>query len=139
MPFAATSDDDVLEHDLPARQRAEYAMPAPIIPAPRTATFVGAHRAYPAGREAPPEIACMSKKNALVMFLATCPVTRSTKYRVSMRSAVSTSTWVPSTAAARMLRGAGQRGALELLAEVRRERGQDGGELGRRGVPPGIW
>jgi hypothetical protein len=113
-------------------------MPAPIIPAPRTATFVGAHRGNPAGREAPPEIACMSKKNALVMFLATCPVTSSTKYRVSMRSAVSTSTWVPSTAAARMLRGAGSGAPLSCLRRFAGNAGRTAASLGVDGVPPGI-
>ena len=54
-------------------------MPAPIIPAPSTATLRGAHFSYPSGREAPPLIALRSKKNALVMFFETCPQTSSTK------------------------------------------------------------
>ena len=50
---------------------------------------------------------CMSKKKACVMFLATWPVTSSTKYRASTTIALSKSTRAPSTAAAMMLRGAG--------------------------------
>ena len=54
-------------------------MPAPIIPAPSTATLVGCHFSKPSGRDLPPLIACRSKKNALVMFFETWPQTSSAK------------------------------------------------------------
>lgn len=82
-------------------------MPAPIIPAPSTATFRTCRSATPSGREPPELTACMSKKSAWIMFFAVCPQTSSVKYRASMTKALSTSTWLLSTAAARMLRGAG--------------------------------
>jgi hypothetical protein len=44
-------------------------MPAPIIPAPSTPTFVACQGSIPAGRSDPALIACRSKKNARVMFL----------------------------------------------------------------------
>ena len=47
----------------------EYAMPAPIMPAPSTATRDARHGAGPAGREPPAVIACRSKKKAWVMSL----------------------------------------------------------------------
>ncbi len=84
-----------------------YAMPAPIMPAPSTATFEAFHAGTELGREAPELTACMSKKKAWIMFLEVAPQASSVKYRASMANAVSTSTWVLSTAAARMLRGAG--------------------------------
>ena len=138
MPFAAASRSTSLSTTSQPASAHEYAMPAPIIPAPRTATLVGAHRSYPDGREAPPLIACMSKKNALVMFLATCPVASSTKYRVSMRSAVSTSTCAPSTAAARMLRGAGSGAPLSCLRRLAGNAGSTAASFGVDGVPPGM-
>src|SRR5699024_6452327 len=48
------------------------------------------------------------KKNAWIMFFDTVPVTRETKYRVSLCSAVAKSTCEPSTAADMMARGAGE-------------------------------
>ena len=53
---------------MPARAQ-EYAMPAPIIPAPRTPTLVAVNLSWPWGRKRPALIACRSKKNAWVMFL----------------------------------------------------------------------
>ena len=43
-------------------------MPAPIMPAPRTATLVAFHGSMPWGRSLPALIACRSKKNAWIMF-----------------------------------------------------------------------
>ena len=61
-----------------------YAMPAPIMPAPRTPTFLnsvlGISEPSAAVGRAPPEEQCwMSKKNAWIMFFAITPVTSSTK------------------------------------------------------------
>jgi hypothetical protein len=55
-------------------------MPAPIIPAPSTATLVACQRSWPSGREEPFLIAWRSKKNACVMFFDCGELqTRSTK------------------------------------------------------------
>lgn len=54
-------------------------MPAPIIPAPRTATLRTWRSSTPSGRLAPELTAWRSKKNAWIMFLATWPVTSSVK------------------------------------------------------------
>ncbi len=54
-------------------------MPAPIIPAPRTATLRTVERSTSFGRLAPELTAWRSKKNAWIMFLAICPVTSSVK------------------------------------------------------------
>ena len=88
---------------IPARAQT-YAMAAPIMPAPTTATLRTGSWSPPAVRD---RAVWRSKKSALIMFLATWPVASSVKYRPSMTNAVSRSTWAPSTAAARMLRGAG--------------------------------
>ena len=54
-------------------------MPAPIIPAPRTATFVACQRSMPCGRSEPELIAWRSKKKAWIMFLACWLTTRLVK------------------------------------------------------------
>ncbi len=79
MPFSAASRLTSLSTTSQPDSAHTYAMPAPIIPAPSTATLRGAYFAYPSGREAPPLIALRSKKNALVMFFETWPHTSSTK------------------------------------------------------------
>ena len=48
-------------------------MPAPIIPAPSTATLVAWNVSTPSGRNLPALIACRSKKKACVMFLKFWP------------------------------------------------------------------
>ena len=58
---------------MPARAQ-EYAMPAPIIPAPSTPTLVGWNWGTPSGRSEPPVMAERSKKNAWIMFLLFEPV-----------------------------------------------------------------
>ena len=55
-----------------------------------------------------------------------------------MRSAVSKSTWVPSTAAARMLRGAGIGAPLSVLRRLAGNAGSIEASDGVAGVPPGI-
>ena len=55
-----------------------------------------------------------------------------------MRSAVSKSTWVPSTAAARMLRGAGIGAPLSVLRRFAGNAGSIAASAGVDGVPPGI-
>jgi hypothetical protein len=55
-----------------------------------------------------------------------------------MRSAVSKSTWVPSTAAARMLRGAGIGAPLSVLRRLAGNAGSTAASAGVDGVPPGI-
>ena len=55
-----------------------------------------------------------------------------------MRSAVSKSTWVPSTAAARMLRGAGIGAPLRVLRRLAGNAGNTAASAGVDGVPPGI-
>ena len=52
-----------------------WAMPAPIIPAPRMPTFCGLYRADVPGRLCPDLMAFMLKKNVLIMFFATEPTT----------------------------------------------------------------
>ncbi|SLJ66301.1 Uncharacterised protein [Mycobacteroides abscessus subsp. abscessus] len=54
-------------------------MPAPIMPAPSTPTFLISRLGTSLGREPPLLIACRSKKNAWIMFFATGPVSRCTK------------------------------------------------------------
>nr|VTO99414.1 hypothetical protein BIN_B_01925 [Mycobacterium kansasii] len=54
-------------------------MPAPIMPAPSTPIFLIGVLAIPSGREPPALMACRSKKNAWIMFLATWPVTSEAK------------------------------------------------------------
>ncbi|MGC0398901.1 hypothetical protein RKD27_001545 [Streptomyces sp. SAI-126] len=63
---------------MPARAH-EYAMPAPIIPAPSTATLRTCRGATPLGRFAPEFTAWRSKKNAWIMFLDVWPAASSTK------------------------------------------------------------
>ena len=50
-------------------------MPAPIMPAPSTPILVIGVLPMPSGRDLPELMACMSRKNAWIMFLATWPVT----------------------------------------------------------------
>ena len=64
-------------------------MPAPIMPAPRMPTFAGRHDGKPFGRALPERIACRSKKNAWIMFLAFCPTMTLASFLASMRTAVS--------------------------------------------------
>ncbi len=54
-------------------------MPAPIMPAPRTATLRTSRGSIPLGRLAPELTAWRSKKNAWIMFFAVWPVTSSVK------------------------------------------------------------
>ena len=54
-------------------------MPAPIMPAPSTTTFLEANGGMSDGRSRSPLTACRSKKNAWIMFFDTWPVTRSVK------------------------------------------------------------
>ena len=72
------------------------------------------------------------------MFLLTWPVARSTKYSVSMRSALSTSTCEPSTAAAMMWWGAGIGAPLTCLRRLAGNAGSIAASFGLDGVPPGI-
>ncbi len=58
---------------MPARAQ-EYAMPAPIIPAPSTPTLVAVNFGTSLGRSSPELIAERSKKNAWIMFLLFDPV-----------------------------------------------------------------
>ena len=51
-------------------------MPAPIMPAPRTPTFVALKVSKPAGRNLPALIAWRSNQKAWIMFLAFCPTIR---------------------------------------------------------------
>lgn len=54
-------------------------MPAPIMPAPRTATLRTLRGSTPLGRLAPELTAWRSKKKAWIMFFEVCPAARSTK------------------------------------------------------------
>ena len=56
-----------------------YAMPAPIMPAPSTTTFLAVNGGMSDGRPRSPLTAWRSKKNAWIMFLLTWPQTRSVK------------------------------------------------------------
>jgi hypothetical protein len=70
LPFSAASIVTSLRTtEIPARAH-EYAMPAPIIPAPRTRALVGLYAGTSFGRSEPPEIADRSKKNDWIMFFA---------------------------------------------------------------------
>ncbi|CAB4732599.1 unannotated protein [freshwater metagenome] len=60
---------------MPARAQ-EYAMPAPIMPAPSTPTFTALYGATPCGRSEPELIACRSKKKAWIMFFEPWLTTR---------------------------------------------------------------
>ena len=113
-------------------------MPAPIIPAPSTATLRAVYFGWPAGRLPPLLMWFRSKKNALIMLVDTCPTARSTKYCVSILAAVSMSTWAPSTAAARMLRCAGKSAPLVCLRRLAGKAGRFAANEGLLGVPPGI-
>ncbi|RAO28177.1 uncharacterized protein ONO86_06020 [Micromonospora noduli] len=115
-----------------------YAMPAPIMPAPSTATRRTGGASTSAGRAAPPLTAFRSKKNAPIMFLATCPVSRPIRCRVSTVRAVSRSTCAPSTAAARIASGAGSRAPLSCLRSVAGKAGSCAASERLAGVPPGI-
>ena len=113
-------------------------MPAPIIPAPRTATFCALYCGYPAGRDPPLVMCCRSKKNAFVMFLLTWPAARFTKYSASMVSALTKSTCEPSTAADMMWCGAGIGAPLICLRRLAGNAGSTAANFGLLGVPPGI-
>ena len=63
---------------MPALAQA-YAIPAPIIPAPSTATLRTGRFSTPLGRPAPELTACMSKNSAWIMFLLVCPQASSVK------------------------------------------------------------
>ncbi len=68
LPFSAFSTATSLSTTcMPARAH-EYAMPAPIIPAPSTPTLTAWYGGIPSGRSFPALIACRSKKNAWIMF-----------------------------------------------------------------------
>lgn len=60
------------------------------------------------------------------------------KYRASMVSAVSKSTWEPSTAAARMLRGAGMGAPAICFFKLAGNAGRLAANFGLEGVPPGM-
>ena len=113
-------------------------MPAPIMPAPSTPILLIGVLPMPSGRDPPPLMCCRSKKNAWIMFLATWPVTSWVKYRLSMRLAVSKSTWAPSTAASRMARGAGIGAPLSCFFSSAGNDGRTPASAGLVGVPPGI-
>ena len=115
-----------------------YAIPAPIIPAPSTTTFCAVYFGTSFGRSPPLLMCCRSNQSALTMFVLTGPVTRSTKYCVSIASAVAKSTWAPSTAAAMMWCGAGIGAPLICLRRFAGNAGRLAANAGVIGVPPGI-
>ncbi len=79
LPFsAAASSTSLSTTGIPAFAHT-YAIPAPIMPAPRTPTFLISRFGMSLGRDAPEPMACRSKKNAWIMFFATCPVTSDVK------------------------------------------------------------
>ena len=55
-------------------------------------TLAGRHFSTPLGRDTPDLIAFRLKKNAVIMFFATCPTAIFARYRDSTRIAVSKST-----------------------------------------------
>ena len=113
-------------------------MPAPIMPAPSTATFLAVYCGTPCGRLPPLLMVCRSKKNALIMFFETWPADSWSMYRDSMRSADSKSTWLPSTAADRIAFGAGIGAPLSCLRRLAGKAGRLAANFGTDGVPPGI-
>ncbi len=66
---AASCDTSLRTTSIPALAQA-YAMPAPIMPAPRTAALRTGRGATPSGRLRPALTAWRSKKNAWIMFFA---------------------------------------------------------------------
>ena len=56
-----------------------YEIAAPIMPGAEHNDLLGRNGSMPSGRSRSPDARCRSKKNAWIMFLETCPVTRSTK------------------------------------------------------------
>ena len=72
------------------------------------------------------------------MFFAICPVASETKYRDSIRDAVAKSTWLPSTAALMIARGAGYGAPFNCLRRFAGNAGRNAASLGLAGVPPGI-
>ncbi len=73
LPFSAASMLTSLSTTSMPERAAEYAMPAPIIPAPSTPSFVAVNVSTPSGRSDPELIACRSKKNAWIMFFEFWP------------------------------------------------------------------
>ena len=106
-PASAFSRETSLSTQAMPRAAFAWAMPAPIMPAPRTPTRAGFQAAKPAGRALPALIAFRSKKNALIMFFAVCPTMTFASLRLSIRIAVSTSTSAPSTIVSRIASLAG--------------------------------
>ena len=88
-PAAAFSAETSFSTQAMPRAALAWAMPAPIMPAPRMPTFAGRHDGKPFGRALPERIACRSKKNAWIMFLAFCPTMTLASFLASMRTAVS--------------------------------------------------
>ena len=72
------------------------------------------------------------------MFFAICPVASETKYRDSIRDAVAKSTWLPSTAALMIARGAGYGAPFSCLRRFAGKAGRNAASFGEDGVPPGI-
>src|SRR5699024_6703161 len=116
--------------------------PAPIMPAPRTPTLgnsgLGISEPSAAlGRAPPEEQGCMPPKNAWVLVLDAVPVTRETKYRAAICSALAKSTCAPSTAAAVVARGAGEGAPLVCLRMLAGNDGSTEASSLSSTVPPG--
>ena len=113
-------------------------MPAPIIPAPSTPTLVACQRSMPSGRSEPELIAWRSKKKAWIMFLSLLVDDQVGEVAgLDPRGGVE----VDLRALDRGGQDRARRGvdrALGLLAQQRREGGQERRQLGVLGVPPGI-
>ena len=79
LPFSAASSEMSFNTTWMPAWAVTYAMPAPIMPAPITATFSGSFFSTPSGRDLPALMAARSKKNACVMFLNCWPMSRLTR------------------------------------------------------------
>ena len=80
---------------MPARAETS-AMPAPIMPAPSMPSFCVFIGGMPSGRRAPFSAACFDTNSERIMLPACGSATSFAKYLLSMRSAVSIGTCVPS-------------------------------------------
>ncbi len=89
MPAFALSSETSFSTQAMPRAALAWAMPAPIMPAPRTPTFFACPVAKPAGRDWPDLMALRSKKNAWIMFFAVCVTMTLASFLLSMRVAVS--------------------------------------------------
>ena len=114
----------------------KYAIPAPIMPAPKIPTFLTLEGSTPLGRAAPALISFNWYQKVPIIFFETCPQTSAIKYRLSIRIAESISTCRPSTITLNIDSGAGNV-PLVLARIIAGAIGSIFAILGCEGKPPG--